>query len=236
MMEAVTDIKLPNRITDLVALKEQGFKIACNSSFEILPVDFVHQKNQFRAFIFLCRFKGSIDGQEYMFRKCYARGCPHNLCPHVSQAVMIANRYLQRDYKKLTDAGVQLEQRLFTLEDMVVKFDEMTEEHGPLLAIHDYINIAKEGNEVKVDIDWEFVPGVEHFANYENQQVFLMVNFSVTTLGKTHRYERCLACYEAEKEQQEKLPSMDIANERLKLLYKEFDQAGVIYKQRFFES
>jgi hypothetical protein len=64
----------------------------------------------------------------------------------------------------------------------------------------------------------------------------LMVNFSVTTLGKTYPYERCLACYEAKKEQQERLPSMDIANERLRLLYREFDQAGVIYKERFFDS
>jgi hypothetical protein len=234
-MEAVTNIKLPNRITDLVTLKGQGFEVACNPSFEILPVDFAHRENQFRAFIFLCRFKGSIDGQEYMFRKCYARGCPHNLCPHVSQAVMIANRYLQRDYKKLTDAGVHLEQRLFTLEDMVVKFDEITEEHGPLLAIHDYIDIAKEGTAVKIDIDLEFVLGVEHFANYENQQVFLMVNFSIATPDKTHRYERCLACYEAEKERQEKLPGMDIANERLRLLYEEFDQAGVKYERQFFQ-
>jgi hypothetical protein len=147
---------------------------------------------------------------------------------------MIANRYLQRDYKKLTDAGVQVEKRLFTLNDMVVKFDEMKEEHGPLLAIHDYINIAKEGNVVGVDIALEFVPAVEHFANYENQQVFLMVHFSISALGATHQYERCLACYEAGKEDQEKPRKIDIANERLKILYNEFDQASVHYEKRFF--
>ena len=235
-MEPMTKHKLPNRITDLVEFKGQGFDVICNPSFEILPVDFAHRDNEFQAFIFLCRFKGSIDGQEYLFRKCYARGCPHNLCPHVSQAVMIANRYLQRDYKKLEDAGVQVQKRLFTLEDMVVKFDEMTEEHGPLLAIHDYINIAREGSEVAVEMDFEFVTGVEHFANYKNQQVFLMVNFNITALGKIHQYERCLACYEAEKEQQEKLQMIKVANERLRLLYEEFDQASVKYQKRFFES
>jgi hypothetical protein len=233
-MEAVTNQKTPNRITDLVALKEQGFAVVCIPSFEILPVDFVHRDNKFQAYIFLCRFKGSIDGHEYMFRKCYARGCPHNLCPHVSQAVMIANRYLQRDYKKLSDAGVQIEKRLFTLEDMVVKFDEMKEEHGSLLAIQDYINIAGEGNEVAVAIALEFVSGVEHFANYENQQVFLMAHFSITTLGGAHPYERCLACYAAEKEAQEKPLKIDIANERLKILYNEFDRVSIKYEKRFF--
>jgi hypothetical protein len=227
--------QLPNRITDLVALKEKGIEVSCNPSFEILPVDFAHRDNQFQAFIFLCRFNGSIDGHEYMFRKCYARGCPHNLCPHVSQAVMIANRYLQRDYKKLEDVGVQVEKKLFTLEDMVIKFDSIKEEQGPLLTIHDYINIAKEGNEVAVEMELEFVTGVEHFANYQNQQVFLMVDFAVTMLDKTHHYERCLACYEAEKEQQDRSQAINIANERLKLLWEEFDRALVKYEKRFFE-
>ena len=227
--------QLPNRITDLVALKEKGIEVTCNPSFEILPVDFAHRDNQFQAFIFLCRFSGSIDGHEYMFRKCYARGCPHNLCPHVSQAVMIANRYLQRDYKKLEDVGVQVEKKLFTLEDMVIKFDSIKEEQGPLLTIHDYINIAKEGNEVAVELELEFVTGVEHFANYQNQQVFLMVDFAVTMLDKTHHYERCLACYEAEKEQQDRSQAINIANERLKLLWEEFDRASVKYEKRFFE-
>jgi len=233
-MEPVADYKPPNRITDLVALKEQGFEVVCNPVFEILPVDFAHRDHTYQAFVFLCRFKGSIDEQVYMFRKCYARGCPHNLCPHVSQAIMIANRYLQRDYRKLTDAGVQVKKRLFTLADMVVKFDEVKEEQGPLLALHDYINIAKEGNDVAVEMALEFVPGVEHFANYKNQQVFLMVDFSIATLGKTYKYERCLACYEAEKEEQEKPQKIDIANERLKILYNEFDQASITYEKRFF--
>jgi hypothetical protein len=233
-MEAVATHKPPNRITDLVSLKAQGFEVVCNPSFKILPVDFVHRDNQYRAYVFLCRFNGSIDGQAYTFRKCYARGCPHNLCPHVSQAVMIANRYLQRDYKRLTDAGVQVEKRLFTLEGMVVKFDEMKEEHEPLLAIHDYINIAKEGNAVEVDLTLEFVPGVEHFANYEHQQIFLMASFSITTLGRTYPYERCFACYEAEKEAQEKPQRIETANERLAILFDEFDQASIKYEKRFF--
>jgi hypothetical protein len=117
----------------------------------------------------------------------------------------------------------------------VIKFDSIKEEQVPLLTIHDYINIAKEGNEVAVGMELEFVTGVEHFANYQNQQVFLMVAFAVTTLGKTHHYERCLACYEAEKEQQEKPQAINIANERLKLLYEEFDLASVKYEKRFFE-
>ena len=61
-----------------------------------------------------------------------------------------------------------------------------------------------------------------------------MVSFSISTLGRTYPYERCLACYEAEKEAQEKPQKIDIANERLAILYGEFDQASIKYDKRFF--
>lgn len=233
-MEQTTKHFSPNRVTDLINLKQGGGRVICRTSFEILPVDFQHRDNPFQAYIFLCRYKGKVDDREFAFRKCYARGCPHNLCPHVSQAVMIANRYLQRDYHKLEQAGIHMEKRLFTLEEMTIKFEGYQEDHGPILAIHDYINIAKEGNDVRVSVNLEFVPGAEHFSNYKNQMIFLMVDFSVTCLEKTHRYERCLACYPLDRDAEEKKEKVTIANERLKLLYDEFDNASIKCEKRFF--
>jgi hypothetical protein len=224
----------PGRILDLVGLKEKGSTVTCRTSFEILPVDFAHRDNPFQAFIFLSHFKGTIDGEAYEFRKCYARGCPHNLCPHVSQAVMIANRYLQKDYHKLAKAGIEIEKHLFTLEDMTVKFDGYRKEYDATLVIHDYINIAKEGNEVSVVVDLEYVPGVEHVVGYDNEMIFMMAGFTITCLGKIQHYERCLACYQMEREKDEKPYRIDIANERLKILYDEFDQASISYEKRFF--
>jgi len=122
-MNAATTNYRPRRITDLVNLKKQGKQVTCSPEFEIYPVDFVHRKNQFQAYVFLCRHNGMVDGQAYSFRKCYARGCPNNLCQHVSQAVMIANRHLQRDYQALGSAGVEVSEQLFTLENMMIEFE-----------------------------------------------------------------------------------------------------------------
>lgn len=225
----------PNRVTDIIELKQEGASIECETFFEILPVDFAHRKTPFQAFVFLCRWTGMVDGKAFAFRKCYARGCPHNLCPHVFQAIMIANRYLQRDYRRLELGGIEIEKKLFTLEDMVVKFEGIQEEYRPTLSIHDYITIAKEGNDVLIEVDLEYVPAVEHFANYKNSQIFLMVDFKITSLAETHHYERCLACYPAEKEKEEKELQVKIANERLNILYKEFDEATIRYEKKFFE-
>jgi len=233
-MEQSTINDLPNRVTDLIGMKTRRLDVICQTSFEILPVDFAHRANPFQAYVFLCRYDGTIDGKEYSFRKCYARGCPHNLCPHVSQAIMIANRYLQRDYRRLEACGIKIEKRMFTLEDMIVKFNGYHEEHGSILTIHDYINIAKEGNEVSIQINIEYVPAVEHFVNSNNKQTFLMVDFTVTTLGRSGHYERCLACYHTKEEKEEKQIATGVANERLRLLYQEFDDASIRYEKCFF--
>ena len=91
----------PIRITDLIKIKRTAADITCSPVIEIIPVDFTHRTCRFQALVFICWFSGTVDGQQYTFRKCYARGCTHDACPRVSQAVMIANRYLQRDYHRL---------------------------------------------------------------------------------------------------------------------------------------
>jgi len=224
----------PARVTELVERHNKGAQIVCQTEFDILPVDFQHRSNPFTAYIFLCRYSGSVDGEAFVFRKCYARGCPNNLCPHVSRAVLIANRYLQRDYHRMETAGIAIDKRLFSLEDMMVKFDRQQESSGPPMAIHDYVHLAAEGNEIAVAPDLEFVPAVEHFERLETKTVFLMADFAVTCLGRTHHYERCLACYTADKEAVEKSEKIRVANERLRLLYRDLKDAGATVNERYF--
>ncbi len=225
---------MPKRVTDLIELKKKGVDLTCRPEFEIVPVDFRHKNNQFQAHIFLCLYKGTTGGAEYLFRKCYARGCPNNLCPHVSQAVMIANRYLQRDYYRLRQGGVTVEEKLFSLKDMMVKYEGLHEEQGSLLMIHDYINIAREGNDVSIEVMLEHVDAVEHFANEKNAQTFLNGDFNVTTLGRTGNYQRCLGCYATKNEDEEKEYAVDVANARLDLLYDEFESASIKFKRNYF--
>ena len=228
----------PARVTDLIALKQQGETVTCRTSFEIVPVHFAQGAAKFQAFVFLCHFSGHIGSQAYTFRKCYAKGCPDNLCPHVSQAVMIANRYLKRDYQRLALAGIGMEDLFFSLEEMLVKYDALDLGKDPatggMLTIHDYIRIAEEGNEVAVDVVLEVIPAVEHFAREKNEQTFLMADFSIDTLGQKSRFQRCLSCYPTAREQGEKPQAVYTANERLKLLYEAFDRADIRYAPRFF--
>ncbi len=224
----------PRRITDLIAAKQAGATVAVSTVFDIVAADFQQRDNPFQAYIFMCRYTGHIDDQAFEFRKCYARGCPNNLCTHVSQAIQIANRYLQRDYSVLEKGGIHLPRRLFTLDDMVVKFDRLKEESTPGLVVDDLIAMARADQIHSLEIDLEYVPAVEHFAHYKNAQTFLNGDFVAQANAATHRCHRCFACYQTDHEADEKPMAIQIANERLKLIYDQFDKANVAYQQRFF--
>ena len=234
-MAQTISVNPPIRIDELIVHKKSGAKIICHPSFEINEVDFTHMDHEYRAVLFFCRFSGTVDAKEYSFRKCYARGCPHNLCPHVSQAVMIANRYLQKDYRALNGAGIHVETKLFSLGDMIVKFQDFKDAQGPILTLEGYIHIAKEGSEVSMRVNLEFLPAVENFGNRKERRTFLMGNFDVKSLGATHQCQRCLACYATDNEAEEKPRQAHIANDRLTKLYREFEEAGISCKKSFFQ-
>jgi hypothetical protein len=224
----------PIRITDLLELRLKGAVIACSPLLDIIPVDFSHLSHQYQALVFVGRFSGLVDGGRYSFRKCYARGCKHDLCPRVSQAVMIANRYLQRDYNRLERGGIAIEKKLFTLEDSVVRLMAIKDDPQEALIIDDYMRMAKEGGGVSVNIALEYVPAIEHFEYHKNRQTFLMADFTVKTREKTGTCQRCLGCYPTESEREARPAQIDVANNRLSLLYKEFDLSSITYAKEFF--
>ena len=224
----------PTRVTNLIELKRNGAAITCSSVLDIIPVDFSHRSHRFKAVVFLGRFSGTADSQPYTFRKCYARGCHHDLCPRVSQAVMIANRYLQRDYHRLEQSGIGIEKKLFTLEGSVVRLTAIEDDPREAMIMDDYIRMAKEGNKISVDIALEYVPAIEHFEYHQNRQTFLMADFTVTAQGKSAGCQRCLGCYPTEREQEERPLQVEVANGRLSLIYSELDLSSIRYEERFF--
>jgi hypothetical protein len=225
----------PISITDLVLNHQKGATITVSNTFEINEVDLVHEENPFRAFLFFSNFSGTIDGEPYKFRKCYAKGCQHNLCPHVSQAVMIANRYLKRDYLTLEKAGIAFKESLFTLENMLAHFDEKRDEFVVTLILEDYIRIAEGGDKVAIEVSVEKFPAVENFANQIEKRVFFSANFNVDYLGETHTCQRCFSCYVMDREKEEAKVPMDLANRRLANIYRDFEKAGITYNKVFFE-
>jgi len=224
----------PGRIQELVELKRRGVAVTCRSYFEVVPMDFSCGDESFQGLMFLCYYRGTIDGGEYGFRKCYARGCTEDPCPTVYQAVMTAGRYAHIDYEKLGRAGIQLERRRLTIEEIVAKFEKIRAEQNGVSVIHDYIAVADRGNDVFIEPILGFITAREHFPHYTLQTKFLTVHFNVTCLGETHHNELCLACYTMEREGEEKQEKTQTANDRLGLFYAAFEEASIEFEQKFF--
>jgi hypothetical protein len=222
------------RISDLTEAALAGRSVVTRTHFEILPVEFLHQASPFQAYIFLTRYAGTIDKRPFNFRKCYARGCPNNLCPHVSQAVTIANRYLQRDYHALRSAGIQVEEHFFSLEEMVVKFENLKEDGPVPLSIPELIDLAAAGSRIAVQLDLEIVPAVEHFAHQKNAQTFLSGEFRASLDNQQYLCQRCFACYASDREDQERARAVEVANARLQLIFDQFARAGISCEQKLF--
>lgn len=234
-MEAESITLFPRRITDLIEAKTGGSDIRLEINFEILPVEFLNCANPFQAYIFLARYAGSIDGRAFEFRKCYARGCPNNLCTHVSQAVNIANRYLQRDYHALEMGGIKVEKNLFSLDDMIIKFETLKGEGPPHLSIPELAAMAKTGKVITVQIALELIPAVEHFSGVKNAQTYLSGVFRALATDEIYHCHRCFACFPTEKEDQERETAVKVANARLAAVYDEFKQSGIIYQEHYFQ-
>lgn len=224
----------PRRISDLISLKRNGLTVTCQTYFEIVPLEVDNDGDTVRAFIFLCRYGGTVDGEAYGFRKCYARACSGHQCSHIYQAIMTAKSYANADYDKLERAGIVLEKRRMTLEEVAKKFEGMQETYGPTQIIHDYIDMAQQGYDIEIDPVLNVLSAQEYVDNYKIQRSFLMVVFGVTCREKTRQHERCFACYSTDQEVLEKKEKMDIANDRLKILYDEFDKASIKCEKQFF--
>ena len=225
----------PRRITDLIEAKAAGVALHVNIDFEVLPVEFHHAKSPFKAYIFLALYHGTMDEAPFAFRKCYARGCPNNLCTHVSQAVIIANRYLQRDYRRLNSAGIEMDEILFTLDAMVVKFDQLEASDQPAITIPELVGQARAGTKISVDLVLDYMPAVEHFANQQNAQTFLSGEFTARTARKTYKAHRCFACFPTDKSAEEKPMAIRVANARLASIFQEFERVGIEHRPDFFK-
>lgn len=123
---------------------------------------------------------------------------------------------------------------MFSLEEMVLKFDQHQDVDDPPLALYDYIQLARDGQEIVLRPNLAFVSAVEHFDRFENKMTFLMADFVITCRGKSHHLERGLACYPVDKEAEERQAKIERANARLDLLYRDLELAGGKADKSFF--
>jgi hypothetical protein len=226
-------IRPPSRISDLLQWKLRSSRVFCRATFDVIPMYFTEDDPAYRALMFLCRFSGTIDGEEYGFRKCYARGCPDGHCPATYKAILAANHYMKSDLEKLRRAGILLERPKLTLESYAKKIENRALNQGAM-RMEDTIALAKDRGGISIEPWLQWVHAREQLPNFEVKMVFLMVNFAVHYDNQIKNYEMCLSCYPLDQENEQKNEKIVVANERLRSLYARLEVSFTRFTKQFF--
>ena len=128
-----------------------------------------------------------------------------------------------------------MDETLFTLDAMVVKFDQLEASDQPAITIPELVGMARAGTTISVDLDLGYMPAVEHFANKQNAQTFLSGEFTARAADKTYKAHRCFACFPTDRSVEEKPMAIRVANARLALIFQEFERAGIAHRPDFFK-
>lgn len=234
MNEKTGEEQTAKRIQDLLWAKSKGRSIACNPRLQMVPADFFNKQTVEQVRIFVCRFTGTIENTDFSFRKCYGRSQLNSSCRRGTNALMIANRFLKKDYGRLKKAGINTPAPLFCLQDLLIEQNAGDETGCPPMTIYDFIYLAEEGNKVIVEVEVDKITAIEHYPGESVAQKYLLADFTVIALGNTSHCQRCLASYPAGEEDANKHLMMRVANNRLQALYFAFKKAGIDYNETFF--
>lgn len=234
--QKTSDTKTPKRIQDLLWANSQGQQLTCYPDLQIVPAEFFSERGWQKAHIFLCRFTGTINERPFAFRKCYTRGPYESLCKNGMNAVWVANRYLKNDYRRLNKAGIDISEALFSLQDIMDLGCIDNNTKCPPMTIYDFIYIAKEGNQVLVEVSLDKMLALEHHPDEVADQTYLIADFTMIALTKISHCQRCLASYPTKNEETDKTSMNRVANKRLQSIFYAFKRAGIYYNEIFFHS
>lgn len=57
-MSGIKGNSSPNRISDLLLLKQRHSSVTCRATFDVIPMYFTDDEQAYKALMFLCRFTG----------------------------------------------------------------------------------------------------------------------------------------------------------------------------------
>jgi hypothetical protein len=224
----------PARVRDLILASGQGLDVSFVADPQVIYTDFFHENQWKPAHILLCWFTGTVGGVPFDFRKCYSRSLLTGTCIQGINAVMSANRYLQADYRLLGEVGITVPRAFFSIQEVLLRQPTDQDADCNPMTVNDVVQIAREGNEVIVEVKLDAVMAIEHYAEMDSDKIYLMADLVVITLGSTTHCKRCLGSYAAENEEQEKIPAVSVANQRLQDIYELFREAEVSFNECFF--
>ena len=110
--------RLKTRLEEIIEKAKGAKEAACQVELLKQPVKFlVHPEaeitEEMEAHLYTADFHFTIDGQSYEVRKSYATEFATEPFEAKKACLNLANARLKEDYKRLKEAGIQLEEKYF---------------------------------------------------------------------------------------------------------------------------
>jgi hypothetical protein len=195
-------------------------------------VKFEHDGKEIETIIISMEYSGTVDAKPFKFKKEYSH--TYDETEYALDCILIANNRLQVDYDRLRQGGIEVKGEFFTFQNTFFGLPGIASERRPALRLEAFINLARSGIPVSVDVVLKRPDVLVKEEEGEKKGFAYVADFVFTTdEGKTtieKLYDQAL--YDDTEEQRARVK--EVANKRLERDFERLRRVGIEVKAATF--
>jgi len=219
-------------LAELIDYAIPGKNVVLNANPMREIAKFEHDGKEIETIIISMEYSGTVDAEPFKFRKEYSH--TYDETEYALDCILIANNRLQVDYDRLRQGGVEVKGEFFTFQNTFFGLPGIASERRPALRLEAFINLARSGMPVSVDVVLKRPDVVVKEEEGEKKGFAYVADFVFTTAeGKTtieKLYDRALHDDTEERRARVK----EVANKRLGRDFERLRRVGIEVKAAAF--
>jgi hypothetical protein len=219
-------------LAELIDYALAGNNVVLNANPMREIVKFEHEGKEIESIIISMEYSGTVDAEPFKFKKEYSHA--YDETDYALDCILIANNRLQVDYDRLKQGGIEVKGEFFTFQNTFFGLPGIASERRPALRVEAFINLARSGIPVSVDVVLKRPDVLVKEEEGEKKGFAYVADFVFTTdEGKTtieKLYDQAL--YDDTEEQRARVK--EVANKRLERDFGRLRRVGVEVKAADF--
>jgi hypothetical protein len=219
-------------LAELISYALMGMNVVLNTKPMREIVKFEHDGKEMETIIVSMEYSGTVGAKPFKFKKEYSH--TYDEAEYALDCVLIANNRLQVDYDRLRHGGIEVKGEFFTFQNTFFGLPGIASERRPALRVEAFINLARSGIPVSVDVVLKRPDVLVKEEEGEKKGFAYVADFVFTTdEGKTtieKLYDQAL--YDDTEEQRARVK--EVANKRLERDFERLRRVGIEVKAATF--
>jgi len=212
-------------LAELIDYALAGKKVVLNAKPMREIVKFEREGKEIDTVIVSMEYSGTVDSEPFKFKKEYSHA--YDETEYALDCLLIANNRLQIDHDRLKEGGIEVKGEVFTFQNTFLGLPGIASQKRPALRLQAFINLARTGIPVSVDVDLKRPDVLIKEEEGEKKGFAYVADFVFTTEeGKTtieKLYDQAL--YSDTEEQRAGVK--EVANKRLERDFERLIRVGI---------